>query len=652
MLAHTSSRPRFSPARNRVARHWAGAWRVALLAAGCSLALGAGDAFAGQLPVPLRAASSYAALAGSTVTSTGLTTLNGDLGVWPGTSLTGFPPGMVSGTVHAGDAFAMSAQGDLTAAYNDAAGRQPPQAPLPADIGGETLTPGVYKTGATPALGVTGTLTLDGQGDPNAVFVIQVGSALTTAVDSHVNLIGGAQPGNVFWQIGSSATLGTSSTFAGTILALTSISINSGVTLNGRALARNGAVTLIGDTINVSTARVPPEVPKEPSYPIQIPAGAEDPAAQDATAADERAQAHFSHVYGGLALINHGTHVVISLTTLDPRIEAAIRGDAPASEFTFVHARRSGAWLEALTQRIGADQAARDAAGVQLIKEGDGDAQTGRLLVQVLNLTPAKRRWLNARYGADNLKVIAGTAADIPVPISGPPRANDHPPWNGGDFITDTLTEDCSSGFGAHRGRAQYMITAGHCFTGASLIRNASGGQQFGNMGVVGVVTRNSINHRLDSELIGTIGGSSKLVFAGRSTSKVRDAVSGTAGSPLGMQVCQDGAFEGKICGLVVKSKRTECIMEGRRRMVCHIFEADKIGGGIASGEGDSGGPVFRFMGSRLYATGIVTAGSRSGERDCPTYQVKGLPRRKCAPKLFYTSIAPILGRYKLTINK
>ena len=98
-------------------------------------------------------------------------------------------------------------------------------------------------------MGVTGTLTLDGQGDPNAVFVFQVGSALTTAVSSRVNLIGGAQAGNVFWQIGSSATLGTSSTFAGSILALTSISVNSGVTLNGRALARNGAVTLIGDTI-------------------------------------------------------------------------------------------------------------------------------------------------------------------------------------------------------------------------------------------------------------------------------------------------------------------------------------------------------------------------------------------------------------------
>ncbi len=266
MLADTFSQPPSSYGETGAGRVRAGAWRVGLLALGCALtlALFAGDALAGQLPVSLGAASSYAALAGSTVTSTGPTTLNGDLGVWPGTSLTGFPPGRVTGTVHAGDPVAMHAQGDLTAAYNDAASRQPPQA-LPADVGGRTLAPGVYKTGATPALGLTGTLTLDGQGDPNAVFVIRVGSALTTAVTSHVNLIGRAQPGNVFWQIGSSATLGTSSTFAGSILALTSISIDSGVTLNGRALARNGAVTLINDTITVPTQAPTPTPTPTPS---------------------------------------------------------------------------------------------------------------------------------------------------------------------------------------------------------------------------------------------------------------------------------------------------------------------------------------------------------------------------------------------------
>ncbi len=159
------------------------AWRVGLLALGCALALAlaVGDALAGQAPVSLGSAGSFAVLGGQTVTNTGPTTLGGDLGVSPGSSLTGFPPGNVNGATHATDPTAARAQADLTAAYNDAALRQPSQA-LPADLGGRTLTPGVYKAGATLAL--TGGVTLDGQGDPNAVFVIQVGSALTTNLDS------------------------------------------------------------------------------------------------------------------------------------------------------------------------------------------------------------------------------------------------------------------------------------------------------------------------------------------------------------------------------------------------------------------------------------------------------------------------------------
>jgi Ice-binding-like len=198
-------------------------------------------------PVNLGRAAPFAVLAGTTVTNTGPTVVNGDLGVSPGTAVTGFPPGVVNGTIHAGDATAAGAQVDLTAAYIDAASRTPTGV-LPAAIGGLTFTPGVYR--APAAVGLTGTVTLDAQGDPNAVFIFQIGSALTTASGSVVNLINGANPCNVFWQIGSSATLGTGSTFAGNILALTSITVTTGVTLNGRALARNGAVTLDSDLIN------------------------------------------------------------------------------------------------------------------------------------------------------------------------------------------------------------------------------------------------------------------------------------------------------------------------------------------------------------------------------------------------------------------
>jgi hypothetical protein len=222
---------------------------LAAVASLLGLALLASTALAAQPPVGLGTADSYAVLAGQTVTNTGPSTVNGDLGVTPGAAITGFPPGTVNGTVHAADAVALQAQSDLTTAYNDAAGRTPPAA-IPADLGGLTLTGGVYKSAS--ALGLTGALTLDAQGDPNTVFIFQAASTLITASASHVNLINGAQPCNVFWQVGSSATFGTTSVFVGNVMALTSISLNNGVALQGRALARNGSVTLINDTISAA----------------------------------------------------------------------------------------------------------------------------------------------------------------------------------------------------------------------------------------------------------------------------------------------------------------------------------------------------------------------------------------------------------------
>ena len=200
----------------------------------------------GPPPVRLGTADRFAVLAGSTVTNTGPSTINGDLGLSPGTAVTGFPPGTVNGTTQAANAVALEAKADLTAAYDNAVGRTR-ATPAPADLGGRTLTPGVYQSASSLAL--TGELELDAKGDPNAVFVFQAGSTLISASASRVRLVNGAQPCNVFWQVGSSATLGTTTNFAGNILALTSITMNDGVKLNGRALARNGAVTLIDDTI-------------------------------------------------------------------------------------------------------------------------------------------------------------------------------------------------------------------------------------------------------------------------------------------------------------------------------------------------------------------------------------------------------------------
>ncbi|MFJ6720929.1 MULTISPECIES: ice-binding family protein [unclassified Streptomyces] len=203
-------------------------------------------------PVPLGTVAGFAVLAGSEITNTGPTVITGDLGVSPGTAISGFPPGTVNGTVHSGpvDPVGLQAKSDLVVAYDNAAG-QAADAVLPPDAGGLTLVPGVYTAPST--LGLTGTLTLDAQGNPNAVWVFQIGSGLTTASSSNVSLINGASPCNVYWQVGSSATLGTETNFVGTIIALTSISLTTGADIDGRALARNGAVTMDTNTINRGT---------------------------------------------------------------------------------------------------------------------------------------------------------------------------------------------------------------------------------------------------------------------------------------------------------------------------------------------------------------------------------------------------------------
>ena len=203
-------------------------------------------------PVLLGTADSFGVLGGSTITNTGNSVINGDLGLHPGTAVTGFPPGTVNGAQHVNNAVAQQAKTDLVTAYNDAAGR-PLNATAASDLGGQTLTPGVYRTGSVPSLGLTGNVTLNAQGDPNAVFIFQVASTLTTATDSSVSLINGAQACNVYWQVGSSATLGTRTAFKGTIMALTSITVNNGAAIEGRLLARNGAVTLDNDTVTRPT---------------------------------------------------------------------------------------------------------------------------------------------------------------------------------------------------------------------------------------------------------------------------------------------------------------------------------------------------------------------------------------------------------------
>jgi hypothetical protein len=207
---------------------------------------------ANAAPVGLATAQPFVVLGGAGVTNSGSSVLNGDLGVTPGTSLSGFgAPAVVNGATHDNDAVAAQAQADLTTAYNVAAGQ--PIAPgndlTGVDLGGLTLSPGAY--GYSTSAQLTGQLTLDAHGDPSAQFVFVIGSTLTTASASSVILTNGASPCNVFWKIGSSATFGSGTAFEGNVMALTSISLNSGVTVLGRALARNGEVTLIDDVLTL-----------------------------------------------------------------------------------------------------------------------------------------------------------------------------------------------------------------------------------------------------------------------------------------------------------------------------------------------------------------------------------------------------------------
>lgn len=204
----------------------------------------------------LGTAQSYAVLASSTLTNVGPTTILGDIGVSPAPAIIGFPPGIVTGTVHVADAAAAQARSDLTTAYNALAGGACDVDLTGQNLGGLTLTPGVYCLSAAAQL--TGTLTLNAQGNPSAVFVFQIGSTLTTAANSSVKLINGGKPCNVFWQIGTSATVGAGTAFVGDILALTSITLNSGAKVAGRALARNGAVTLDSNQIVAASCAAPP----------------------------------------------------------------------------------------------------------------------------------------------------------------------------------------------------------------------------------------------------------------------------------------------------------------------------------------------------------------------------------------------------------
>ncbi|MDQ2951928.1 MAG: ice-binding family protein, partial [Chloroflexota bacterium] len=237
--------------------------RLAVLASIVFVLAFASIASAAPSQISLGAADSFVVLAGAGITNTGPTTLNGDIGTFPTTTITGTASMTITGTNHGGDGVTQQAKNDLVTAYGNAAG-QGPTSPISGDLGGQTLVAGVYNSASS--LGLTGNLILDGAGNANSVWVFQAGSTLTTASGSLVSLINGAQACNVYWQVGTTATLGTGSSFRGTIMATTSITVTTGTSIIGRVLARNGAVTLDTNTITKPTcAAAPPAATATPT---------------------------------------------------------------------------------------------------------------------------------------------------------------------------------------------------------------------------------------------------------------------------------------------------------------------------------------------------------------------------------------------------
>jgi len=580
-------------------------------------------------PVPLGEAANFAVLAGSTVTNTGPSVISGGhVGVSPGSAVTGFGPGTVTppSTIHRADSIALQAKNDLTTAYDNVAGRAPGER-IFADLAGRTLEPGVYT--ATSSLALNGDLTLDANGDPNAEFIFQAGSTLlvgTTTV-SAVRLINGAQASNVYWQVGSSATIGVNSALAGNVLALTSITMQTNTSLNGRALARNGAVTLETTTITTPAAAQPPG----PECVIQSDAGLEagqaltseghypyqewlaNPSAQTAVdALDAALDARFGDedeegnpLRAGLigTAADHRAQeivVVVDPALVEPsELETQLRAAVPRDALSIRVGRSCHSSLQLLDAQATIDARSWHPLVPSTAYTSYLDAKTSTFIV---GLSVADEPVASA--------LVARLGSRVTIDLSGAPsrdsRLNDgEPHWGGAGIGSTRGANICTSSFTVRFSTGPLgSLTTGHCFrngqriwSGTQFYGVAFAESGFPRFDMIGIRPN---GERFDNRIHTEPGNPSSREVQAR-------------GNPSRHSfVCMSGMVTRAKCGLeVIETDADLCDPSG---CTPNLVRSMRRGTRVRA-PGDSGGTVYNRFGSNGAAIrGMHVGGRRRDE--------------------------------------
>jgi hypothetical protein len=420
------------------------------------------------------------------------------------------------------------------------------------------------------------------------------------------------------------------------------------------AAAPAGAAS--GGTAARSPARAAAVAASGKRVSTAAPLGAgEDPLRNIPEHVQEIAAQAYPDTFGGLVMTQRATHMDVYLTRLSASIEHRLAADASAGTITFVHSAHSLKFLNALHQKVTSQYRALKAAGIKLA-EWAPEIQASRELIGVSNLTPARARILDRRFGAGNIRLQS--MPHFGLGLSATDRAYDQAPWNSGDFITDDIDsgDGCTAGFGVTINGYDGQITADHCFAYQADIYNYDTECVCGSKTLMGHISQNdNTTDGSDTEIIQTTnGGSSALMFDGNPGTESSDIIDGWADNPVGDYVCNSGAYSGTVCGIQIKNNNT-CVTETESgRVVCHLIWALSYDNTIANETGDSGGPVYRVINGDVYAVGTTVGYKETGSSPTspPTYPVacQYNKAQTCTADIFYNAIDYVLSAYKATL--